>query len=204
MWGRCHWIWNAAGGRYSGRWPWLLIEGVPGVKLPPLNYWPRLSMRISRAFISPDFMPSDAGYRCTTRSHRSSSLSGPIFLTLCWLMNQSRLTKTQAALFGSDGRTSGYDWWHHLPNESTLFGSGHTKPKSNTRAPIVYQKPNSIVSIQDYCSISQRRREGHHHCAPQWLARWPAVNEVQPVLTKEDIAAFLALSKQVHVEAPFD
>jgi MoxR-like ATPase len=185
----------------------VLIEGVPGVAktLTAKLLAKVIQADFTRIQFTPDLMPSDVlGTQVyNQKTAQFEFKSGPIFSNLVLIDEINRApAKTQAALF-------------EVMEERQVTIDGTTYPMQApylviaTQNPIehegTYRLPEAQLdrflfkinvrypNLEEETSIVARHND--------WHGGQP-VNEVQPVLSKEDIATFRALAKQVHVEAP--
>jgi MoxR-like ATPase len=185
----------------------VLIEGVPGVAktLTAKLLAKVIQADFTRIQFTPDLMPSDVlGTQVyNQKSSQFEFKSGPIFSNIVLIDEINRApAKTQAALF-------------EVMEERQVTIDGVTYPMQApylviaTQNPIehegTYRLPEAQLdrflfkitvgypNVEEEASIIARHNE--------WHGGHP-INEVQPVLSKEDIATFRALAKQVHVETP--
>lgn len=185
----------------------VLIEGVPGVAktLTAKLLAKVIHADFTRIQFTPDLMPSDVlGTQVyNQKSSQFEFKSGPIFSNIVLIDEINRApAKTQAALF-------------EVMEERQVTIDGKTYPMNvpylvvATQNPIehegTYRLPEAQLdrflfkinvrypNLEEETTIIARHND--------WHGGQP-INEVQPILTKEDIATFRALTKQVHVEAP--
>jgi MoxR-like ATPase len=185
----------------------VLIEGVPGVAktLTAKLLAKVIHADFTRIQFTPDLMPSDVlGTQVYNQKNSQFEFkSGPIFSNIVLIDEINRApAKTQAALF-------------EVMEERQVTVDGVTYPMKApyivvaTQNPIehegTYRLPEAQLdrflfkivvkypNVEEEASIIARHND--------WHGGQP-INEIQPVLSKEDIATFRALSKRVHVEAP--
>ena len=185
----------------------VLIEGVPGVAktLTAKLLAKVIQADFTRVQFTPDLMPSDVlGTQVYNQKNSQFEFkAGPIFSNIVLIDEINRApAKTQAALF-------------EVMEERQVTVDGTTYPMKApylvvaTQNPIehegTYRLPEAQLdrflfkivvkypNVEEEASIISRHND--------WHGGQP-VNEIQAVLTREDIAAFRMLSKQVHVEAP--
>ena len=185
----------------------VLIEGVPGVAktLTAKLLAKVIHTEFTRIQFTPDLMPSDVlGTQVYNQKNSQFEFkAGPIFSNIVLIDEINRApAKTQAALF-------------EVMEERQVTVDGTTYPMKSpyivvaTQNPIehegTYRLPEAQLDrflfkiIVKYPNVEEETSIIARH--NDWHGGQP-VNEVQAVLTPEDIAAFRALSKQVHVEAP--
>jgi MoxR-like ATPase len=185
----------------------VLIEGVPGVaKTLTAKLLARvIAADFSRIQFTPDLMPSDVlGTQVyNQKTSQFEFKSGPIFSNIVLIDEINRApAKTQAALF-------------EVMEERQVTIDGTTYPMKSpyivvaTQNPIEHEGTYRLPEAQldrflfkinvDYPNLEDEATIVSRH--NDWHGGQP-VNEVQPVLSKEDIATFRALSKKVHVEVP--
>jgi MoxR-like ATPase len=185
----------------------VLIEGVPGVAktLTAKLLAKVIHADFTRIQFTPDLMPSDVlGTQVYNQKNSQFEFkSGPIFSNIVLIDEINRApAKTQAALF-------------EVMEERQVTVDGVTYPMKApyivvaTQNPIehegTYRLPEAQLDrflfkiVVKYPNVEEEAAIIARH--NDWHGGQP-INEIQPVLTKEDIAAFRALSKQVHVEAP--
>ena len=185
----------------------VLIEGVPGVAktLTAKLLSKVIAADFSRIQFTPDLMPSDVlGTQVFNQKNSQFEFkAGPIFSNIVLIDEINRApAKTQAALF-------------EVMEERQVTIDGTTYPMKSpylvvaTQNPIehegTYRLPEAQLdrflfkitvlypNVEEETTIVSRHNE--------WHGGQP-VNEVQPVLSKEDIVNFRLLTKKVHVEAP--
>lgn len=185
----------------------VLIEGVPGVAktLTAKLLAKVIAADFTRIQFTPDLMPSDVlGTQVFNQKNSQFEFkAGPIFSNIVLIDEINRApAKTQAALF-------------EVMEERQVTIDGTTYPMKSpylvvaTQNPIehegTYRLPEAQLdrflfkitvlypNVEEETTIVSRHNE--------WHGGQP-VNEVQPVLSKEDIANFRLLTKKVHVEAP--
>lgn len=185
----------------------VLIEGVPGVAktLTAKLLAKVIEAEFTRIQFTPDLMPSDVlGTQVyNQKTSQFEFKSGPIFSNIVLIDEINRApAKTQAALF-------------EVMEERQVTIDGTTYPMTApymvvaTQNPIehegTYRLPEAQLdrflfkisvrypNLEEETSIIARHND--------WHGGQP-INEIKPVLTKENIAAFRKLAKQVHVEAP--
>lgn len=185
----------------------VLIEGVPGVAktLTAKLLAKVIEAEFTRIQFTPDLMPSDVlGTQVyNQKTAQFEFKSGPIFSNIVLIDEINRApAKTQAALF-------------EVMEERQVTIDGTTYPMKApylvvaTQNPIEHEGTYRLPEAQldrflfkisvKYPNVEEETTIIARH--NDWHGGQP-VNEIKPVLSKEDIAAFRALSKQVHVEAP--
>jgi MoxR-like ATPase len=185
----------------------VLIEGVPGVAktLTAKLLAKVIHADFTRIQFTPDLMPSDVlGTQVyNQKTSQFEFKSGPIFSNIVLIDEINRApAKTQAALF-------------EVMEERQVTIDGTTYPMKApylvvaTQNPIEHEGTYRLPEAQldrflfkisvKYPNLEEETTIISRH--NDWHGGQP-INEVKPVLTKEDIAAFRALSKQVHVEVP--
>ena len=185
----------------------VLIEGVPGVAktLTAKLLSKVIAADFSRIQFTPDLMPSDVlGTQVYNQKLSQFEFKpGPIFSNIVLIDEINRApAKTQAALF-------------EVMEERQVTIDGITYPMKlpylvvATQNPIEHEGTYRLPEAQldrflfkitvNYPSLDEEVTIVSRH--NDWHGGQP-INEVQPVLTKEDIANFRALCKQVHVESP--
>jgi MoxR-like ATPase len=185
----------------------VLIEGVPGVAktLTAKLLAKVIEAEFTRIQFTPDLMPSDVlGTQVyNQKTSQFEFKSGPIFSNIVLIDEINRApAKTQAALF-------------EVMEERQVTIDGTTYPMKApymvvaTQNPIehegTYRLPEAQldrflfkISVKYPNEEEETTIISRHN---DWHGGQP-ISEIKPVLSKEDIAAFRALSKQVHVEAP--
>jgi MoxR-like ATPase len=185
----------------------VLIEGVPGVAktLTAKLLAKVIHADFTRIQFTPDLMPSDVlGTQVYNQKNSQFEFkSGPIFSNIVLIDEINRApAKTQAALF-------------EVMEERQVTVDGVTYPMQApyivvaTQNPIehegTYRLPEAQLDrflfkiVVKYPNVEEEAAIIARH--NDWHGGQP-INEIQPVLSKEDIATFRALSKRVHVEAP--
>ncbi len=185
----------------------VLIEGVPGVAktLTAKLLSKVIAADFSRIQFTPDLMPSDVlGTQVyNQKTSQFEFKSGPIFSNIVLIDEINRApAKTQAALF-------------EVMEERQVTVDGVTYPMKSpyivvaTQNPIEHEGTYRLPEAQldrflfkikvNYPTLEEEGEIVSRH--NDWHGGQP-VNEVQAVLSKEDIATFRALSKKVHVEVP--
>jgi MoxR-like ATPase len=185
----------------------VLIEGVPGVAktLTAKLLAKVIEAEFTRIQFTPDLMPSDVlGTQVyNQKTSQFEFKSGPIFSNIVLIDEINRApAKTQAALF-------------EVMEERQVTIDGTTYPMKApylvvaTQNPIEHEGTYRLPEAQldrflfkisvKYPNLEEETAIISRH--NDWHGGQP-INEIKPVLTKEDIAAFRALSRQVHVEAP--
>jgi MoxR-like ATPase len=185
----------------------VLIEGVPGVAktLTAKLLAKVIEAEFTRIQFTPDLMPSDVlGTQVyNQKTSQFEFKSGPIFSNIVLIDEINRApAKTQAALF-------------EVMEERQVTIDGTTYPMNApylvvaTQNPIEHEGTYRLPEAQldrflfkinvKYPNVEEETMIIARH--NDWHGGQP-INEIKPVLSKEDIAAFRALSKQVHVEAP--
>jgi MoxR-like ATPase len=185
----------------------VLIEGVPGVAktLTAKLLAKVIEAEFTRIQFTPDLMPSDVlGTQVyNQKTSQFEFKSGPIFSNIVLIDEINRApAKTQAALF-------------EVMEERQVTIDGVTYPMKApylvvaTQNPIEHEGTYRLPEAQldrflfkisvKYPNVEEETTIISRH--NDWHGGQP-VNEIKPVLTKEDIAAFRALAKQVHVETP--
>jgi MoxR-like ATPase len=185
----------------------VLIEGVPGVAktLTAKLLAKVIEAEFTRIQFTPDLMPSDVlGTQVyNQKTSQFEFKSGPIFSNIVLIDEINRApAKTQAALF-------------EVMEERQVTIDGTTYPMKApylvvaTQNPIEHEGTYRLPEAQldrflfkisvKYPNVEEETTIISRH--NDWHGGQP-INEIKRVLSKEDIAAFRALSKQVHVEAP--
>lgn len=185
----------------------VLIEGVPGVAktLTAKLLAKVIEAEFTRIQFTPDLMPSDVlGTQVyNQKTSQFEFKSGPIFSNIVLIDEINRApAKTQAALF-------------EVMEERQVTIDGVTYPMKApylvvaTQNPIEHEGTYRLPEAQldrflfkisvKYPNVEEETTIISRH--NDWHGGQP-INEIKPVLSKEDIAAFRALSKQVHVESP--
>lgn len=185
----------------------VLIEGVPGVAktLTAKLLAKVIHADFTRIQFTPDLMPSDVlGTQVYNQKNSQFEFkSGPIFSNIVLIDEINRApAKTQAALF-------------EVMEERQVTVDGVTYPMKApyivvaTQNPIehegTYRLPEAQLDrflfkiVVKYPNVEEEATIISRH--NDWHGGHP-INEIQAVLSKEDIAMFRALSKQVHVEVP--
>jgi MoxR-like ATPase len=185
----------------------VLIEGVPGVAktLTAKLLSKVIAADFSRIQFTPDLMPSDVlGTQVyNQKTSQFEFKAGPIFSNIVLIDEINRApAKTQAALF-------------EVMEERQVTVDGTTYPMKApyivvaTQNPIEHEGTYRLPEAQldrflfkinvAYPNLEEETTIVSRH--NDWHGGQP-VNEVQPVLSKEDIAGFRTLAKRVHVEAP--
>lgn len=185
----------------------VLIEGVPGVAktLTAKLLSKVIAADFTRIQFTPDLMPSDVlGTQVFNQKNSQFEFKpGPIFSNIVLIDEINRApAKTQAALF-------------EVMEERQVTIDGTTYPMKSpylvvaTQNPIEHEGTYRLPEAQldrflfklnvKYPSVQEEAIIVARH--NQWHGGQP-VNEVQRVLTREDIATFRSLTKKVHVEDP--
>ena len=183
----------------------VLIEGVPGVAktLTAKLLAKVIAAGFSRVQFTPDLMPSDV-LGTQVYNQKTSQFDfkrGPIFANIILIDEINRApAKTQAALF-------------EVMEERQVTVDGVTYKMETpyivvaTQNPIEHEGTYRLPEAQldrflfkitvNYPSLEEEGMIVSRH--NDWHGGQP-INEVRPVLSKDDIANFRALSKKVHVE----
>jgi len=185
----------------------VLIEGVPGVAktLTAKLLAKVIAADFSRIQFTPDLMPSDVlGTQVyNQKTSQFEFKSGPIFSNIVLIDEINRApAKTQAALF-------------EVMEERQVTVDGTTYPMKApyivvaTQNPIEHEGTYRLPEAQldrflfkitvNYPTLEEEGTIVSRH--NDWHGGQP-VNEVQAVLSKEDIASFRLLTKKVHIEEP--
>lgn len=185
----------------------VLIEGVPGVAktLTAKLLAKVIATDFTRIQFTPDLMPSDVlGTQVYNQKNSQFEFkAGPIFSNIVLIDEINRApAKTQAALF-------------EVMEERQVTVDGITYPMKApylvvaTQNPIEHEGTYRLPEAQldrflfkinvNYPSAEEEAIIVSRH--NDWHGGQP-VNEVQQILSKEDIANFRMLTKKVHVEEP--
>jgi MoxR-like ATPase len=183
----------------------VLIEGVPGVAktLTAKLLSKVVAADFSRIQFTPDLMPSDVlGTQVfNQKTSHFEFKAGPIFSNIVLIDEINRApAKTQAALF-------------EVMEERQVTVDGTTYPMKSpylvlaTQNPIEHEGTYRLPEAQldrflfkinvGYPDVEQEAMIVARH--NEWHGGQP-VNEIQTVLSKEEISEFRQLSKKVHVE----
>jgi MoxR-like ATPase len=185
----------------------VLIEGVPGVAktLTAKLLAKVIAADFSRIQFTPDLMPSDVlGTQVyNQKTSQFEFKSGPIFSNIVLIDEINRApAKTQAALFEVmeerqvtvDGITYPMKWpYIVVATQNPIEHEGTYRLPEAQLDRFLFKINVDYPNLDDETTIVSRHND--------WHGGQP-VNEVHPVLSKEDIANFRAQSKKVHVEGP--
>ena len=185
----------------------VLIEGVPGVAktLTAKLLAKVIATDFTRIQFTPDLMPSDVlGTQVFNQKNSQFEFkAGPIFSNIVLIDEINRApAKTQAALF-------------EVMEERQVTIDGTTYPMKSpylvvaTQNPIEHEGTYRLPEAQldrflfkvnvSYPNVDEEVTIVSRH--NDWHGGQP-INEVQQVLSQDDIANFRALTKKVHVENP--
>ena len=185
----------------------VLIEGVPGVAktLAAKLLSKVIAVDFTRIQFTPDLMPSDVlGTQVFNQKNSQFEFkAGPIFSNIVLIDEINRApAKTQAALF-------------EVMEERQVTIDGTTYPMKSpylvvaTQNPIEHEGTYRLPEAQldrflfkinvSYPNVEEETIIVSRH--NDWHGGHP-INEVQQVLSQEDITSFRLLTKKVHVEGP--
>ncbi len=185
----------------------VLIEGVPGVAktLTAKLLSKVIAADFSRIQFTPDLMPSDVlgTQMYNQKTSQFEFKSGPIFSNIVLIDEINRApAKTQAALFEVmeerqvtvDGTTYRMESpYIVLATQNPIEHEGTYRLPEAQLDRFLFKITVGYPSLEEEGMIVSRHND--------WHGGQP-INEVQAVLSKEDIASYRTLCKRVHVEDP--